>query len=194
MNPSVKDRHRAVRRALYMFYHHQTGIHFEALVQFAQPLFELYNIPLPSTPDDLEEFDLHDMTKVLATLETSRLLWAYFLLDEEAQYYHLSELSTRMIGLDASLDAYAHFVTLLDLMAEGWQEMTPPRREAAMQVPGYRLPNFETLMAAYAPGKAPHNMYVPSLRTNVWQSLAAFTERPRPEKRFQRTLLTQGTS
>lgn len=108
----------------------ETGLRFEALVLFAEPLFDLYEL------DATEAFMIKhdpasaDDSAVLA-LEAARLFWAYFSLPDAERAEQEDTLADFLLGPGHTPEDHADFETLLDRMADQWAMLTPEDRATA---------------------------------------------------------------
>lgn len=122
-----------------------TGVRFEALARFAQPLFERYDIdPAEALADDTDE-------TAVTLLETARLLWAFFSLDEAARDDRRAALLAHCYGPDADVEAWEDFADLLRAMEEGWDALSHAARADAEATDTATL-DFDALLADDAEG------------------------------------------
>lgn len=135
-----------LNRALNIYLNDETGIRFNALARFAEPLFELYEVDPRGLGENAPLREAEEKATLVAILETARLFWTYFSLDETLQHEYRPELEAALVGADASDEDHLHFGTLLQTLAEQWQDLWPEHLEA---VPGYALPPFTKLLALY---------------------------------------------
>jgi len=156
------------------------GIHFDALSRFARPLFELYGIDLRaslSKPDAARSDD--EVNTLVTVLDTARLFWAYFSLDEEAQAQHADELEACLVGPSPDPGASRSFNDLMDLMRDRWEDLSDSRRHHAEQMAPAALPRFETLLEQHASpsasGAAPGAGYGPD-QLDQPEALALFAQ------------------
>lgn len=127
----------------------RSGISFEVLTSFAEPLFDLYELDPRSNKDmGKEARSASEMALMLAVLETARLFWAYFLLEQDVSERFLPDFEARLIGDQASEDERMDFLELIGIMAEHWDSFGPDQRKAAV-VPGHPLPPFNRLLDEY---------------------------------------------
>jgi hypothetical protein len=127
-----------------VFVNEDTGVRFESLVLFAEPLFELYDL------DATDAFDLRSSPgsadeATVAVLEAGRLLWAYFSLPAGARDKYHDALADQLLGPDHAPDEEADFEMVLDRMQEQWDMLEPEDRELAEGV-GARTLTFEELL------------------------------------------------
>lgn len=135
-----------LNRALNIYLNDETGIRFNALAWFAEPLFELYEVDPRGLGENATLREAEETATLLAVLETARLFWTYFSLDETCQHEYRPELEAALVGPHASDEDHLHFGTLLQTLAEQWHDLPPEHLEA---VPGYALPPFTKLLALY---------------------------------------------
>ncbi len=140
---------RTLRDALDVYVSGRSGLRFEALARFAGPLFDLYEVDWKSHERHLARRDRDELTTMLAVLDTARLLWSFFLLDDEKNLQMLPELEDALLGRGAGDFERSNVLVLLSLMEGHWQQFTPAERAEAEQTPGYTLPPFERLLDEY---------------------------------------------
>ena len=116
---------RADARDSYAFYLNETsGICFEHLARFCQPMLELFDVDphhwrLPnSVPDDPQLLDAY--TSALAAAE---MFWSYFTLDPSVRKRFLPELKAYFIGATPLPHEEADFLLLVDCMREQWTSL-----------------------------------------------------------------------
>ena len=123
----------------------ETGLRFESLALFAQPLFDLYDLDASeafavcTAPDDADE-------TTIAVLEAARVLWAYFALDADARTEQRDALEDFLLGPAATDEDVADLDMLLDTMEEHWDLLTPEDLELAAHDAHPTL-DFEALLA-----------------------------------------------
>ncbi len=138
-----------LREALQAYLDGKTGIRFATLAHFAEPLFNLYEIdPRASLNTDRSSRDAEELATLLSVLETARLLWGYFLLDETVSRSYFPELERCLLGCNADEEERSDFLTLLSIMEDHYFSMAATERTAA-RVPGYALPPFGALLENY---------------------------------------------
>lgn len=134
----------------------ETGVRFESLALFADPLFELYGL------DAMAAFELHarpdeaDETTV-AVMEAARVLWAYFSLPAKQRTTRRDALAAFLLGPDAAPEDEADLDTLLDAVETHWDTLTPEDVALAEGVEAETL-GFDALLAhpAFALPAAEH--------------------------------------
>lgn len=138
--------HRAgIARKASVFAQQETGVRFESLVLFADPLFDLYDIDqldafaLKGSPEEADE-------AVVAVLEAARLFWAYFALPAGEQPDQLPALSNFLLGPEQTPEDEADLDLLLDRMKGHWQMLTPEDRRIAEDTDAPTL-GFDALLA-----------------------------------------------
>ena len=102
----------------------ETGIRFESLALFAQPLFELYDL------DAAAAFELHQQPDeadeaTIAVMEAARVLWAYFSLSEADRAARLPALSDFLLGPAATPEDEADLDLLLHAVEAHWDALAP---------------------------------------------------------------------
>lgn len=145
---SEEDVH-ALRDALQVYLSGRSGIRFESLAQFAGPLFDLYELDWRAVGRPALERDREEIATMVAVLDTARLLWSYFSLDEEKSLQMLPELEDALLGRYARDEERSNVLVLLSLLEEHWQQFSTAERAQAEHTPGFALPPFELLLADY---------------------------------------------
>lgn len=128
------------------------GIRFDALSRFATPLFELYGVDLQASfANRLDENHAPEEVHTLVTvLDTTRLFWSYFSLDEAAQRRHRPAFKHCLIGAAPDADAEASFNELVAMMREQWTALPASMRAHACTSIASTLPPFEQLIEQHA--------------------------------------------
>ncbi|NNF57293.1 MAG: hypothetical protein HKN04_03545 [Rhodothermaceae bacterium] len=122
----------------------ETGVQFESLVLFAEPLFATYELDmadafaLKADPDAA-------LPEVLAVLETARMLWAFFSLPPDQRVKRRPALAAQLVGPDPSQEDWIAIESLLDTVEPYWQAMLPQEIEAAQQT-GHPALDFDALL------------------------------------------------
>lgn len=127
----------------------RSGIRYEMLAQFADPLFDLYELDWRNIDGSGEDRDRDELTTMVAVLDTARLLWSFFSLDEEANIQMLPELEDALVGRQAGDEERSNVLVLLSILEEHWRQFSPTERAYAEDTPGFTLPSFEILIAEY---------------------------------------------
>lgn len=140
----------ALREALDVYVTGRSGIRFDALVRFAGPLFDLYDVEWRAG-DGLDALsrDEQELTTMLAVLDTARLLWSFFTLEDDSSLEMLPKLEDAMLGRGAGDEERSNLLVLLSLLEEHRAAFTLEEREHAVDTPGYALPDFGVLLGAF---------------------------------------------
>jgi hypothetical protein len=123
----------------------ETGVRFESLALFADPLFALYDL------DPAAAFELHarpdeaDETTV-AVMEAARLLWAYFALPPSQRATRRDALAEFLIGPDGTDADEDDFDALLESVEAHWAMLTEEDIELAEDSEAETL-DFDALLA-----------------------------------------------
>lgn len=126
-----------------------SGIQFDVLARFAEPLFDLYELePRSSLERGSEARSASELAMMLSVLETARLFWAFFLLNPAEADLHLPEFEARLLGDEASEEDRMDFIELIRVMEEQWESIEESVRQTAI-VPDHPLPCFEELLDRY---------------------------------------------
>jgi hypothetical protein len=122
-----------------------TGLRFEALALFAEPLFEVYDLDaaeafaLPRDPDGADE-------ATVTVLEAARLLWAWFALPGAERAERRPALTAFLLGPEHEADEEEDLDHVLYRMEEQWDLLTDEDRELAHAGPEPPL-GFDALLA-----------------------------------------------
>jgi hypothetical protein len=101
----------------------ETGVRFESLVLFAEPLLQLYELEaeeafrLRDRPDEADE-------SVIAVIEAARLLWAYFSLDPSERLARRPVLAAHLVGPEPSEEDEADLDALIESTAPHWRALS----------------------------------------------------------------------
>ena len=140
----------------------ETGVRFESLALFADPLFELYDLDagaafeLHANPDDADE-------TTVAVMEAARLLWAYFSLPERERDARRGALTHFLAGPDATPEDEADLDALLEAVESHWNTLAEEDVALAEDVEAQTL-DFDALLehpafalpAVDRPGERPY--------------------------------------
>ena len=123
----------------------ETGVRFESLALFADPLFGLYDL------DAMDAFELHARPDeadeaTVAVMEAARLLWAYFSLPRRERTARHDALATFLLGPGATPEDEADLDTLLDTVETHWEMLTSEDIALAEDVDADTL-DFDALLA-----------------------------------------------
>ena len=122
----------------------ETGVQFESLALFAEPLFTMYEL------DAAEAFQLRTEPEAVADdtvalLETARVLWAFFSMPPTERAHKRSALAAQLVGDDPQDDDWVGLDGLLDTVEIHWQALLPEEIEAA-QSTGHDVCDFDSLL------------------------------------------------
>jgi hypothetical protein len=129
----------------------ETGVRFESLALFADPLFALYDLnpaaafELHTNPDQADE-------TTVAVMEAARLLWAYFSLPPSKRATRRDDLAEFLIGPGGTETDEEDFAALLDAVEAHWDMLTEEDIELAEDTEEKTL-GFDALLdhPAFAP-------------------------------------------
>ncbi len=122
----------------------ETGVQYEPLALFAEPLFSLYDLDaadafrLRSEPDAVAD-------DTVALLETARVLWAFFSLPPSDRAHKRQALAAQLVGEDPSDEDWMGLDGLLSTVEIHWQAMLPEEIEMAQDT-GHPLLGFDDLL------------------------------------------------
>ncbi|HEX7071965.1 MAG TPA: hypothetical protein VF190_14215, partial [Rhodothermales bacterium] len=148
-----------------------TGIAYNDLLRFAEPLFELYELDFRSAADRKRDRDAEEIAGLLAVLDLARLLWAYFQLDSAEMDVAHDHLRTALIGAEPDPDEEQALNDLLELMQERWIEL---RDTAARPPEGFVLPPFADLLRDFERSHAEDAATGFPMSTDLPDALASF--------------------
>lgn len=122
----------------------ETGVLFESLALFAEPLFALYDL------DAADAFRLKTEPEtvgddVVAILETARVLWAFFSMPPAERAHKRQALAAQLVGEDPAEDDWMGLDSLLDTAEIHWQALLPEEIEMAQQT-GHPTLDFDALL------------------------------------------------
>ena len=123
----------------------ETGVQFESLALFAEPLFTLYDL------DAADAFRLRTEPEAVADdtvaiLETARVLWAFFSMPPAERAHERSALAAQLVGEDPSDDDWVGLDGLLETAEIHWQALLPEEVEMAQDT-GHETLDFDALLA-----------------------------------------------
>lgn len=110
----------------------ETGVVFESLALFAEPLFALYEL------DPAEVFQLRGDPNavgddVVALLETARLLWAFLSLTPSERGHKRMQLASQLVGEDPTDDDWVNLDGLIEAAEIHWKALLPEEIKAAQK-------------------------------------------------------------
>ncbi len=122
----------------------ETGVQFESLALFAEPLFALYDL------DVADAFRLRTEPEAVADdavalLETARVLWAFFSMPPSERAHKRQVLASQLVGEDPSDDDWVSLDGLLETIVIHWQALLPEEIEMAQDVEAETL-DFDALL------------------------------------------------
>jgi hypothetical protein len=122
----------------------ETGVQFEALALFAEPLFALYDLDaadafrLRTEPDAVAD-------DTVALLETARVLWAFFSMRPSERAHKRQALAAQLVGEDPAEEDWVNLDGLVETAAVHWRALLPEEVEAA-QATGHDVLAFDDLL------------------------------------------------
>lgn len=123
----------------------ETGVRFDSLALFAEPLFELYDLDasaafeLHTHPDEADE-------ATIAVMEAARLLWAYFSLSPKERAARHDTLAAFLLGPNATPEDEADLDAVLHVAESHWDLLTPEDVALAEGIEPTTL-DFDALLA-----------------------------------------------
>ena len=122
----------------------ETGVQYESLALFAEPLFALYEL------DGADAFRLRENAATVpddavALMETARVLWAFFSLTPAERAHKRQALAAQLVGEDPSEDDWVNLDGLVETLEIHWQALLPEEIEAA-QSTGHPTLDFDALL------------------------------------------------
>ena len=124
--------------------HGETGVQYESLALFAEPLFSLYEL------DAADAFRLRDdpatvPDDAVALMETARVMWAFFSLPHSTRAHKRQALAAQLVGEDPSEEDWINLDGLIETLEIHWQALLPEEIEAAQQTDHPTL-DFDALL------------------------------------------------
>lgn len=122
----------------------ETGVQYEALALFAEPLFTLYEhdpseaFALRGDPADADD-------EAVALLEMARVLWAFFSMPPPERAHKRPALAAQLVGDDPTEEDWLSIDALMDAAEIHWQALLP-EEIAAAQATGHPTLDFEALL------------------------------------------------
>jgi hypothetical protein len=123
----------------------ETGVQYEALALFAEPLFALYDLD-PAQAFGLRASAADADEETVALLETARVLWAYFAIPPAERAHRRPALAAQLVGDEPTDDDWVSLDALLDAAIIHWQALLPEEIDAA-QATGHPVLDFDALLA-----------------------------------------------
>ena len=122
----------------------ETGVQYEALALFAEPLFSLYEL------DAADAFRLRDdpatvPDDAVALLETARVMWAFFSLPPAERAHKRQALASQLVGEDPSEEDWISLDGLIETLEIHWQALLSEEVDAAQQT-GHPTLDFDALL------------------------------------------------
>jgi len=148
-NDHPKKDLKSLEERLEVYIDRRSGLQFESLARFAGPLFDLYELDWRSVNPSAGVRDRNELAIMVAVLDTARLLWSFFLLEDETGLQVLPELEDALLGRHAGEDDRRNVLMLLSVLEDHWQQFSPTDRALAEDTPGFSLPSFRTLIDEY---------------------------------------------
>ncbi|MEM6326526.1 MAG: hypothetical protein AAF791_05355 [Bacteroidota bacterium] len=122
----------------------ETGVQFEALALFAEPLFTLYELD-PAEPFVLRTEPASVSDEVVALMEAARVLWAFFSLSPTTRGQRRQALAAQLIGDDADADVMVDLEGVIEATEVHWQALLPEEVEMAQET-GHPTLAFDELL------------------------------------------------
>ena len=122
----------------------ETGVQYESLALFAEPLFTLYEL------DPAEAFALRSDPEsvgdeVVGLLEAARVLWAFFSLSKSERGHRRQALAAQLIGDDPQGDDMLDLEGVIEAAEVHWQALLPEEIEMAQDT-GHGTLSFDDLL------------------------------------------------
>lgn len=110
----------------------ETGLRFESLVLFAEPLFQQFGLDLADA-FALRERPETAEPEVVSLLEAARLLWSFFELPPPERARRRSALAAHLLGAEPTEADWTEVEGVLQAVEPYWRAMLPEERAAARQ-------------------------------------------------------------
>ncbi|MFK7844568.1 MAG: hypothetical protein AB8G77_04645 [Rhodothermales bacterium] len=115
----------SVRITLALYRTGKSGIQYDKLQQFIQPILAHYQIELETgVSDEVTPENIEDMTLLLDIFETATILWDYCCLASDDKTGAFSELKINLLGPDPSREDLVQFPVLVASMEEKWEHLS----------------------------------------------------------------------
>lgn len=122
----------------------ETGVQYEALALFAEPLFSLYEHD-PSEAFALRGDPAEADDEAVALLEMARVLWAFFSMPPPERAHKRPVLAAQLVGDDPTDEDWMSLDALMDAAEIHWHALLP-EEIAAAQATGHPTLDFEALL------------------------------------------------
>ncbi len=124
-SPSSPVALESVRITLELYRSGKSGIQYQKLQQFVQPILAHYQIELDASfADDVTPENLDDMTLMLDIFETASILWDYCCLAPDAKSGAFKNLQDSLIGPHPEREDLVQFPILVASMEEQWEALS----------------------------------------------------------------------
>ena len=122
----------------------ETGVQYESLALFAEPLFAMYEL------DAADAFRLREDPATIpddavALMETARVMWAFLSLPPSVRAHKRQALASQLVGEDPSEEDWISLDGLIDTLEIHWQALLPEEIDAAQHT-GYPTLDFDALL------------------------------------------------
>lgn len=122
----------------------ETGVQYESLALFAEPLFTLYDL------DPADAFTLRTEPEtagdeVVALMEAARVLWAFFSLPPAERGHRRQALAAQLVGEEAERDDMLDLEGVIEAAEVHWQALLPEEIEMAQDT-GHDTLDFDALL------------------------------------------------
>ena len=142
---SHRDTLEVLRSNLSAYADGASGIPFSDLLEFARPLFQLYELDPRQIDSRGRRREKEELATLLSVLDLARLLWSYFLLRPEEARTAKVALQAAVLGPDPSSEAIESLDELLDLMEDRFDRNSVDAA-GGTATSGYTLPSFWQLL------------------------------------------------
>lgn len=122
----------------------ETGVQYEALALFAEPLFSLYELDV-SDAFRLREDPATIPDEAVALLETARVMWAFFSLPPSQRAHKRQALAAQLVGEDPSEEDWIDLDGLIETLEIHWQALLPEEIDSAQETEHPTL-DFDALL------------------------------------------------
>lgn len=142
---SERDTLQVLRSNLTVYADGASGIPFADLLEFARPLFNLYELDPRHIEATGVKREAEELATLLSVLDLARLFWAYFLLPAGERTTARTAMESAVLGVSPSPEAISSLDELLDVLRE---RFTSFRESSAVPAAtsGYTLPSFWELL------------------------------------------------
>lgn len=156
-SPSSPVALESVRITLALYRSGKSGIQYQKLQQFVQPILAHYQIELDAGfSDEVTPSNIDDMTLMLDIFETASILWDYCCLAPEAKAQSFKQLQESLLGPHPEREDLVQFPVLVASMEEKWEALSEGIQHEAVSPVGALSMDADTGTTPAAANGAAH--------------------------------------